>query len=86
MAQTFVCLFQAFDSLEANVSSEKWVLYFNSQNECERFIKALSDCWSTYFQVSGFAVIIPYHYVKVSILLKFSQKTSVFTLIIRSSP
>ena len=33
------------------MSSEKWVLYFNSQHECERFIKALSHCWSTYFQV-----------------------------------
>ena len=35
----------------------------------------------------GLSKIIPYlHYVNVSVLIKFSQKTSVFTLIIISSP
>ena len=29
---------------------------------------------------------LQYHYVNVSVLIKFSQKTSVFTLIIISSP
>ncbi|KAK3602738.1 hypothetical protein CHS0354_017184 [Potamilus streckersoni] len=41
----------AFDSQEAKVSSEKWVLYFSSENETCKFLQALSSCWSELFQV-----------------------------------
>ncbi|XP_053379743.1 pleckstrin homology domain-containing family M member 2-like isoform X2 [Mercenaria mercenaria] len=40
-----------FESDEETVSSEKWVLYFNSDHECNRFKTALSDCWFKHFQV-----------------------------------
>ncbi|KAL3861362.1 hypothetical protein ACJMK2_007398 [Sinanodonta woodiana] len=47
--KTFCVL--AFDSQEAKVSSEKWVLYFSSENETCKFLQALSSCWSEHFQV-----------------------------------
>ncbi|XP_060578073.1 pleckstrin homology domain-containing family M member 2-like isoform X2 [Ruditapes philippinarum] len=40
-----------FESDEERISSEKWVLYFNSGHECNRFKTALSDCWFKHFQV-----------------------------------
>ncbi|XP_067659554.1 pleckstrin homology domain-containing family M member 2-like [Haliotis asinina] len=40
-----------FESQEAGVSSEQWVLYFNSGSEMIRFTKAMSKCWEQQFQV-----------------------------------
>ncbi|KAL5015269.1 hypothetical protein ScPMuIL_009539 [Solemya velum] len=39
-----------FESQEENVTSEKWILYFNSEKEATRFTKALSVQWSQCFQ------------------------------------
>ena len=63
------------------------------------FVKGLQDYWFKYIRASslvGFRIFssfsMPFmeawisHYVNVFVLIKFSQKTSVFTLIIISSP
>ncbi|KAL3854579.1 hypothetical protein ACJMK2_013843 [Sinanodonta woodiana] len=40
-----------FRSQKAMVSSEKWVFYFSSENEANKFLQALSACWSERFQM-----------------------------------
>ena len=45
---------QEFESQEVGVSSERWVLYFNSPLEMERFVQALSKVWNEVYQVSAF--------------------------------
>ncbi|XP_041378484.1 pleckstrin homology domain-containing family M member 2-like [Gigantopelta aegis] len=47
---TTYCLVE-FESMDAAVSSEQWVLYFNTEMERNKFVKAVSKCWSTHFQV-----------------------------------
>lgn len=49
--QTSYKYFQVFESHDTNVSNEQWVLHFNSEQEKIRFIKSLSDCWKTHFEV-----------------------------------
>ena len=44
---------QEFESQELGVSSEQWVLYFNSPLEMDRFVQALSGVWKEVYQVSG---------------------------------
>ena len=44
---------QEFESQELGVSSEQWVLYFNSPLEMDRFVQALSTVWKEVYQVSG---------------------------------
>ncbi|KAK3601297.1 hypothetical protein CHS0354_011893 [Potamilus streckersoni] len=39
-----------FGSPEAKVSSDKWVFYFSSENESNKFLHALSACMSDHFQ------------------------------------
>ncbi|XP_052821239.1 pleckstrin homology domain-containing family M member 2-like isoform X2 [Mya arenaria] len=41
-----------FQSDEGKMDNDKWVVYFNCEHECERFTKALSDCWYTHYQVA----------------------------------
>ncbi|XP_074655042.1 pleckstrin homology domain-containing family M member 2-like [Tubulanus polymorphus] len=41
-----------FESQENTVSSAKWVLYFNSELEREKYIQSLSSAWESYFQVA----------------------------------
>ncbi|ESO89963.1 hypothetical protein LOTGIDRAFT_124124, partial [Lottia gigantea] len=47
---TTYCLLE-FDSQDTSISSEEWVLYFNSSKEKEKFSTALSACWKKQFQV-----------------------------------
>ena len=44
---------QEFESQEVGVSSERWVLYFNSPLEMDRFVQALSRVWQEVYQVRG---------------------------------
>ncbi|XP_064642371.1 pleckstrin homology domain-containing family M member 2-like [Lineus longissimus] len=49
-ARTY-CIIE-FESQDARVSSEQWVLYFNSKVEANKFMDALSSVWAKIFQVS----------------------------------
>lgn len=40
-----------FESPEARVSSECWVLYFNASHEMDRFVSSLSQVWQDIYQV-----------------------------------
>ncbi|XP_063409233.1 pleckstrin homology domain-containing family M member 2-like isoform X1 [Mytilus trossulus] len=58
-----------FESHDTNVSNEQWVLHFNSEQEKLRFIKSLSDCWKTHFEVE-----IPVFPVDDFALMKICQE------------
>ncbi|KAK3105695.1 hypothetical protein FSP39_003649 [Pinctada imbricata] len=40
-----------FESHDSSVSTEQWVLYFNSKSERERYEQALSRVWAVHFEV-----------------------------------
>ena len=40
-----------FESSEANVSSESWSVYFNSETERDKFVCSVSQWWGSHYQV-----------------------------------
>ena len=58
-------------------------------NENDKIIsnnEEVAEIFNDYFVNVADGIGKDYHYVNVSVLIKFSQKTSLFTLIIISSP
>ena len=59
---------QEFESQEVGVSSEQWVLYFNSPLEMDRFMQALSKVWKEVYQVRGRAYHVQPCFYAVTVL------------------